>query len=312
MSHYLVTGGAGFIGSHIASKLVSEGHIVTVLDNLSTGYEANIPKEADFVKMDIGEEKAYESLKDLSCDGVFHLAAQSSGESSFFDPMADFKSHVLGTFHLLGWCRKKGVKRFMYASSMSVYGDPQVLPVTEEHPYNPKTFYAAGKISAEAYVKLHQTLGLNITIFRMFSVYGPGQNMQNRAQGMASIYLSYMLEGVPIVVKGAKERFRDLIYIDDVTDAWVMSLNQPKTFGQTYNLASGRKTTVENLLRNMKKLFGSENYPVDFQSSTPGDQFGVVADVSRIQIDLGWSAKVNLETGLSEMIEYERKRKSTG
>lgn len=312
MNHYIVTGGAGFIGSHIASRVVAEGHRVTVLDNLSTGYESNIPTGADFIRMDVGDEKSYERLKNLSCDGVFHLAAQSSGEASFSDPRGDFNSHALGTFNLLEWCRNRGGKRFLYASSMSVYGDPQVLPVSEDHRYHPKTYYAAGKISAEAYVKLHQTLGLNTTVFRMFSVYGPGQNLANKAQGMVSIYLSYMLEGTPVVVKGVKERFRDLIYIDDVVEAWVMSLHQPKTYGQTYNLASGRKTNVEELLNKMRKAFGSEDYPIEFQTSTPGDQFGVVADVSRIQWDLCWSAKVDLETGLGKMIDGERKRKSIG
>ena len=223
----MVTGGAGFIGSHVASQLVAEGYKVSIVDNLATGFEKNIPPEADFIKCDLGEKEEFKKISKLNCDALFHFAGQSSGEASFKDPYADLKSHLLSTCWLLEWCKQKNVKRFIYASSMSVYGDPVCLPVDENHPIFPKSFYAAGKISAETYIKLYQTMNINTTIFRLFSVYGPGQNMANKAQGMASIFLSYMLEEAPIIVKGSKKRFRDFIYIDDVVNAWLKAINNP-------------------------------------------------------------------------------------
>lgn len=308
--HIIVTGGAGFIGSHIASRLLSEGYKVTILDNLSTGKEENIPQGADFIKIDLGQEISYGYLKNITCEAVFHLAGQSSGEGSFKEPFYDLQSHILSTFWLLEWCKKKGISRFLYASSMSVYGEPNYLPVDENHPLQPKTFYAAAKISAEAYVKLYQSLGINTTILRLFNVYGPGQNLDNKMQGMASIYLSYMLEQVSVIVKGSKERIRDLIYIDDVVDAWLSSFNNPVTFGKVYNLGSGKRIKVEDLLNTLKDLFGDQNYPIEYRDGTPGDQFRVVANIEQITQDLKWMPKVDLQTGLKKMMEFEKKRLS--
>ncbi|MBL7129806.1 MAG: NAD-dependent epimerase/dehydratase family protein [Candidatus Omnitrophica bacterium] len=304
--HIVVTGGAGFIGSHITSRLISEGYRVTILDNLSSGKEENIPRGADFIKIDLGEETAYTGLKNLSFDAIFHLAGQSSGEASFIDPHYDFRSHVISTFLLLDCCRKKMVSRFIYASSMSVYGDPDYLPVNEKHPLQPKTFYGAAKISAEAYVKLYQTLGINTTILRLFSVYGPGQNLENRMQGMASIYLSYMLEQVPVIVKGSRKRCRDFVYIDDVVDAWFASFDNSVTYGKVYNVGSGEKTRVADLLETLKISLGYKDYPIEYKEGTPGDQFGVVADITRIRQELKWNSKVNLQAGLNKMVEFER------
>ncbi len=302
----IVTGGAGFIGSHIVSRLLSEGYKVTILDNLSTGKRENVPQGADFIKIDLGEESAYSLLKDIDCEAVFHLAGQSSGEASFQEPFYDLRSHVMSTFFLLEWCRAKGVRRFLYASSMSVYGDPNSLPVGEGHPLQPKTFYAAAKVSAEAYIKFYQTLGINTTILRLFSVYGPGQNLSNRMQGMISIYLSYMLKNEPIVVKGTRERVRDFVYVDDVIEAWMEAFRNPVTYTKIYNVASGKETKVEDLLNTLLESFGNYDCPIIYEGSTPGDQFGVVADITRIKEDILWRPKVGLKEGLNKMIEFEK------
>jgi len=305
----LITGGAGFIGSYMARRLLSENYKVVVADNLFTGKEENIPKGADFLKLDLGDRAAYNKLKDLSCEAVFHLAGQSSGEISFKDPVYDFNSHVMSTFLLLEWCRKRAVKRFIYASSMATYGDPDHLPIDEDHPQRPKTFYAAAKMSAEAYIKLFQTLGIDTTIMRLFSVYGPGQNLENKLQGIASIYLSYMLEGAPIFVRGSKDRFRDLVYITDVVDAWMAAFKNRSSFGRTYNVASGVKTKVEDLVEALRSAFGDKDYPVKYsKESTPGDQFGVVADIKRIKGDLGWKPNVSLDEGIKKMVDFEKTR----
>ena len=163
-------------------------------------------------------------------------------------------------------------------------------------------------MSAEAYIKLYQTMGINTTIFRLFNVYGPGQNLDNKIQGMASIYLSYMLEGTPIIVRGSKDRFRDFIYIDDVVDVWLKSFDNPVTYGKLYNLASGEKTRVEDLIVILKSSFGNNGYPVEYRNGTPGDQFGIAADISRIMKELKWRPKTNLHSGLNKMVDFEKKR----
>jgi len=304
----IVTGGAGFIGSHIASRLINSGYDVTILDNLSTGTLKNVPEGASFIKMDLSLEKSLLKLKRIKGEALLHLAGQSSGEASFRDPLYDFKSHVLSTFWLLKWCKDNGVKRFMYASSMSTYGDPLYQPVDEAHPQNPKTFYGSAKSSAEAYIKLYHSLGLNTTIFRLFSVYGPGQNLSNKMQGMVSIYLSYLLENKPILVKGPLQRFRDLVFVDDVVDIWLASLDNPVTYGKVYNVASGKKTTVTRLLRLLKFYYGDPDHKVQLRKGTPGDQFGVVADISRISKDLKWSPQHSLRSGLKSMVDIEKRR----
>ncbi len=308
MRSVLVTGGAGFIGAAIARALLARGHRVMIADNLSTGLRANVPSGADFVEIDLAEREAYGVFDSHSFDTVFHLGAQSSGEASFVDPWYDFNSHATATFLLLDMCRRRGIGRFLYASSMSVYGDPDYLPVDEGHPTRPKTFYAAGKLAAESYLRLFGTLGIATTAFRMFSVYGPGQNMANKMQGMASIYLSFILENRPITVKGSKDRFRDLVYIDDVVDAWLAAWENPAAHGQTYNLGTGEKTTVAALLDALIRAAGKPNYPIEFATGTPGDQQGMVAGIDKLRRELAWIPTTGLVAGIQRMTHYYLER----
>ncbi|MBF0320221.1 MAG: NAD-dependent epimerase/dehydratase family protein [Nitrospirae bacterium] len=302
--HVIVTGGAGFIGSHLALALLTKGHRVTILDNLHTGKEKNIPKGADFINIDLGADNV--PLRGLNCDAVFHLAGQSSGEASFDDPEYDFRSHVLSTFNMLRWCKETGVSRFIYSSSMSVYGDPDTLPINEGHALRPKTFYGAGKAAAEAYINLFSRLGLNTTVFRLFSVYGPGQDLDNKMQGMLSIYLSYMLEGNPVIVKGSAGRYRDFINVGDIVAAWLLAYESPVSFGKTYNLATGVKTTVQDLLNELKSAFNAKDYPIEFGQNTAGDQFGTVGDISLIKKDLNWQPAIDLKAGIAAMAKWAR------
>lgn len=307
--HIIVTGGAGFIGSHLAAASLEMGHHVTVLDNLHTGKEDNIPEGADFINIDLGHESSYSRIDGIKCDAVFHLAGQSSGEASFDDPEYDFKSHVASTFYMLKWCKDQGVSRFLYSSSMSVYGDPDNVPVGEGHSFKPKTFYAAGKAAAESYINLYGRLGLDTTVFRLFSVYGPGQNLDNKMQGMLSIYLSYMLEGSPVIVKGSPERYRDFINVSDVVAAWLSSYENPVTYGKLYNLGTGVKTTVSELLNELKAAINAPGYPIEFAQNTAGDQFGTVADISLIKKDLNWRPAIDLNAGIVHMVSWAQGRR---
>lgn len=305
----LITGGAGFIGSHLAKRLLSEGHSVTIIDNLATGSKKNVLSEATFIKADLCNKNVLNKLPSKEYDAVLHLAAQSSGEVSNEQPEHDLKVNTLSTLQLLKWCKDSGIPRFVYASSMAVYGDAAHSPVSESDPCQPLSFYGISKISSEQYVQHFSHEGLDTTCFRMFSVYGPGQSITNMKQGMVSIFLAYLLKGEPIWVKGSGDRFRDFIFIDDVVNAWCSSLDCSRTFGKIYNLATGKKTLVRELVEKEIRIFGSEpaTYPVKYEGHTPADQFGLFADISRIREDLAWKPTVSIDAGLKQMFAWAKK-----
>lgn len=306
MRRALVTGGAGFIGSHLTERLLNEGWSVHIVDNLSTGFKTNIPKDAEFTFLDLSKEDFVSNLPKNSFDAVFHLAAQSSGEISFDDPAYDLKINCLSTLLLLDWSFKNGIKRFIYTSSMSIYGEQEAQPVKEEVMPKPKSFYGIGKLASESYVNIYSTMGINTTSLRLFNVYGPRQNMENLRQGMVSIYMAYILKKEEVAVKGSPDRYRDFIYIDDVIDVCMVCLDNPATFGKTYNIASGEKTHVKVLLENELRAFGYDplTYPVKYAAFTPGDIFGIYADISAIKEDTGWEPKTSLAEGLGKMVKW--------
>jgi UDP-glucose 4-epimerase len=303
--HYLITGGAGFIGSHVAHHLLGAGGQVTILDNLSTGRRENIPKRAAFIECDLTDETFPRALDGKGIDAIIHLAAQSSGEISFERPAYDLKTNTLGTLLLLRWSLENNVKKFIYSSSMSVYGDGPDRPVTEEGPINPKSFYGVGKIASEHYINIFNDMGLETTILRFFNVYGPGQNMENIKQGMVSIFMSYIARGEPILVKGTLERFRDFVYIDDVVRAIDFSLEKEGSNGGTFNVCTGRRTSIARLLDMIKASFGEpKDYPIDLAPPTPRDQHGVYGSNAKIRRILGWSPAISLEDGLARMASW--------
>jgi len=309
MSRYIVTGGAGLIGSVIAEKLIKRGDSVLVLDNISTGNSANIPLKAEFVEGDLTDPGTFESIDPKDVEAVLHLGAQSSGEVSHEDPVHDFDVNARGTLLLLRWCERCEIRRFLFASSMAIYG-PSEGPLSEGRTSSPHSFYGASKIAAEGYVNLFGRQGGQPTIFRMFNVYGPGQNIGNLKQGMASIYLAYLIQGEPILVKGAFNRYRDFVYVDDVADAWLAALHLPASINGTYNLGSGRKTTVRELLDGLIRAFEQDpaTYPVVQGDGTPGDILGSIADISAARRDLCWEPKMELSEGLKRMVGWAQKK----
>lgn len=308
MARYLITGGAGFIGASMARRCVDRGDDVTVLDNLSTGARENVPAGARLFVADIRDEGCWTALDAAGAagiDAILHFAAQSSGEISHMDPLADFDTNARGTFLLLQWAERHDISRVLHASSMAVYGSAE-SPLAEDSPIAPASFYGASKAAAEDSVSLFGRRCGATTIFRMFNVYGPGQDLANLRQGMASIYLAYLLRGEPIVVKGSLDRFRDLIYIDDVLDVWLQAIDHPAAVGATYNLGTGVRTTVRELLDALVRATGQTPgaYPVTVASSTSDDIHGTVADIARITHDLGWIPQVTLNEGLRRMVAW--------
>lgn len=309
----LVTGGAGFIGSCLSRRLLAAGHTVTIVDNFFTGSRENVPAGAILVEGDIGRPETLSSLPQADYDAVCHLAAQSSGAVSMEQPHYDFQTNAVSTVLLARWCRLRGVRRFVYASSMAVYGNPSNSPVSEDTPLKPVSYYGVSKLASEGILRLAATEGIEATALRMFNVYGPGQNMANLRQGMASIYLAYLLKGEPVPVTGSLDRFRDFVYIDDVVDAWMMLLGGPSSPYSVYNLGSGTPTTVRRLLA---MLLAScdlpHDYPVREMPPPPGDQFGLYANCELAARELGWRARTPIDTGLRRMVQWAKSARSGG
>lgn len=306
MSNYLVTGAAGFIGSHLAKTLLEQGHTCITIDNLSTGFESNIPDRCEFIKGDTFDDKVIEKLENQKFDAIFHIAGQSGGMTSFDNPIYDLDSNVTSTLKLLDYAKKTGCKTFVYASSMSVYGDENPCPVTEKAgELKPKTFYAVGKIASEGYMRMYSNqFGIKCTALRFNNTYGPGQNMENLRQGMVSIYMAMAIKNHHIHVMGDKNRFRDFVHVSDNVNACIMAANgnEPELFN-VYNIATNRKTTCEELINYMRPYLPFD-ITVEYNGNTPGDQFGIYCDYSKIKNALGWEPKVRLEDGLKNMCEW--------
>ncbi|MFD1294235.1 NAD-dependent epimerase/dehydratase family protein [Lutibacter holmesii] len=304
MKKILVTGAAGFIGSAIAKKLLSEGNEVVTIDNLSTGKREVIPEGCEFIEGNVYDVSIIDKLVEYKFDIIIHFAGQSSGEVSFEDPVYDLKTNTQSTVMLLDFAKKTGCKEFIYASSMSVYGDHEDPYVDELSFTKPKSFYAIGKMASEHYMRIYSGFGIKTTALRLFNVYGIGQNLDNLKQGMASIFLAQALKDNHIFVKGAKDRFRDFVYIDDVVEAVILSIGRKKgDIYDFYNVSNGEKVTVERII-NTIKLNLPYDISVEYGSGTPGDQNGIYGDSSKIYNDLGWTANSIFKDGMKKMINY--------
>ena len=306
----LVTGGAGFIGSHLSRRLITCGYQVTIVDNLSTGLRENVPPEAVFLELDLSQPNSIHKLPAGPYQAVCHLAGQSSGEHSFHDSLCDLDANARSTLLLSRWALEKNVPVFLHASSMGVYGQVDQAPVPETRIPRPISYYGASKYSAEQILHVAACEGLRTVSFRMFSVYGPGQNLVNMKQGMVSIYLAFLLKNEPLIVKGPLSRIRDFVYIDDVVRAWELALNG--TTSGVFNVGSGNAMSVGALID--KLLFNcglDRNYPVREVEGTPGDQNGLYADITQIRNVLGWEPRTPLREGLAKTVAWagEMKRR---
>lgn len=300
----IVTGGAGFIGSHLTRKLLNEGWDVLVLDNLSSGYRTNVPEGARFKWIDLSNENIKEQLPNEKFDVIFHLASHVGQETSFENPIHDLKTNIFPTISLLNWAIEQQVKQIIFASSVNLYGNPDQEPITEKARIDLPSPYAVGKFASEALFKIYSNFGVQYTCLRLFNIYGPGQDMENLLQGMASIYMAYVAKNEPILVRGSFERYRDFVFVSDAADAFYRSVNT-KAYGKIYNVCTGKKTHVKELLEMIIKAMGFDpnTYPIVQGKPTRQDQFGFVGDPSLIENELGWSSKIKIEDGIKEMAE---------
>lgn len=306
MADYLVTGVGGFIGAAVAVRLLAAGHRVVGVDNLTTGYVENVPPGCDFFKADCQDATLYERLPALRYDAIMHIAGQSSGEISFDDPVYDLRTNAESTLHLLKFALKVGCSRMIYASTMSVYGMQPDHPVCEDAPCFPHSFYGVGKLASEHYLRLYEQYGVASTSLRLFNVYGPGQNMANLRQGMVSIFMAMMIADNRIHVKGAPDRYRDFVNINDVVDAFLLCLDNPDSRGGIFNIAGSGKVTVGQLIEKMVALH-PHVVDVKFEGSTAGDIPGIHADLAHAAKVLGYAPKVAIDDGLAEMYAWAAK-----
>ena len=309
----LVTGGAGFIGSHLVDGLLAEGNSVCVIDNESTGSRGNVATAADFFSGDVRSDDDLRKAFDPVPDAVFHVAGQASIKLAYADPGEDLGVNVGGTIKVLEHCLERGVPRLVFAGSMTVYGNPLRVPTPEDEPPAPVSFYGTTKYAAERYVHLTGARtdldpGLAVSCLRMFNVYGPRQSLSNPYQGVLAIFLGNLLRGEPIRIDGDGEQSRDFVFIEDVVRAWIACLDDPRSIGRVLNLGSGTPTTINALCDAVLDQFGHSRstYPVNRGEQQQGDVRSSAADVTAIRETLDWAPRVDLGEGLRQTVEWAR------
>lgn len=296
----LVTGVGGFIGAHVARRFVAAGYDVVGVDDFSSGYRKNVPQEVSLVIGNLAETTTIAALPH-GCELILHLAGQSSGEVSFDDPIQDLRKNTVSTLNLIRYGIDNRASRFVYASSMSTYGNVSDAPVDEAIPCAPLSCYGVGKLAAEGYLRVYSGR-LPFVALRMFNVYGPGQDMANLRQGMVSIFLAQALADGRVHVKGSLDRYRDFIYIDDVVEAWYRAATFPESVNQIINLGTGVRTSVKQLLEVIHTHIPEATW-YD-QGSTPGDQYGIYADPGALARILNMKSFVPLETGIKNFVKW--------
>ena len=304
----LITGGAGFIGSHLVKSLDFRKFDIFVVDNLSTGNKKNLPANVKFLKLDCSNKSIIKRLENINFDCVYHLAGQSSGEYSFYEPFEDFSSNLLGTINVIKLCLKTTKKRIIFTSSMSVYGN-YIKAVTELDKCNPKSFYGLSKLSSENYIKFFTKKKLKYTILRLFNIYGPGQNFDNKLQGMVSIYLDQALKNKRINIKGPKDRYRDFVYINDVIEILNKARIRKEAINNTFNVGSGKKTKVHELIKIISNNLNLKKNSIKYIHSTPDDTFGIYSNKSKIKKFLRKEKFINLKEGIKKTINYEKSKR---
>ena len=300
----LVTGGAGFIGSHIVDAYVDAGHEVVIIDDLSTGHARHVNPRARFLKMDVRDPELQDLFAAEGFNIVNHQAARGDVRASMEDPEGYADVNIRGGIHLLECSRRSGVSKFIYASTGGcVYGEPQYLPADEQHPIAPRDPYGASKASFELYLPLYSlNYGLRYTILRYPNVYGPRQDPFGEA-GVVSIFIGQMLRGLQAVINGDGEQIRDFVYVADVVEANLLALE--KGDDQIYNLGWGRGISINEIFRRLQTLTGYRLAEVHGPPKL-GEVRRSVLNATKAQQELGWRPTVEIEEGLRRTVEYFR------
>jgi UDP-glucose 4-epimerase len=298
----LLTGGAGFIGSHVADLCIQEGHDVVIIDDLSSGKPANIPPKASFYELSILNPKVKDVFKNETPDAIIHHAAQISVRNSVEDPIHDMEINIRGTLHLLQEAVLNNIKKFLFASTGgAIYGEHDYFPADEQHPPRPLSPYGIGKLAAEKYLYFfNKTYNLNYTSLRYSNVYGPRQDPHGEA-GVVAIFTCKMLNNGEPIINGSGEQTRDYVFVKDVARANLLALNLD--FVGEINIATGQETTVNRLFAILNELTQS-NAPEKRGSQLPGEQFRSVLSWEKAKKELNWNPQVSLEDGLRQTVKF--------
>ncbi len=293
--------------------MLDEGWDVCVIDNESTGRREDVPDDCAYIRGDITDRGDLERAFETSPDVVFHVAGKASNIRCFDDPLSDIRVNLLGTTNVVEKCVERRVRRLVYAGSMTGYGAMETLPVSEEAPLRPISYYGIGKAAAERFVlatarRTDLPAPFSATVFRMFNVYGPGQSLTNPYQGVLAIFIGRLLRGEPCVVYSDGNQTRDLVFIDDVTRAWAIAARNGKADGEAINLASGRSWSILQLIERVCSAMDKDLAPgtICFESERPGDQRETAADISKAGHVLGWTPEIDLEEGLRRTVAWAR------
>jgi len=303
----LVTGGAGFIGSHIAAALVANGARVRIIDDLSTGYRENVNEvggDVDFVHASLADEKSLrKALEDVEL--VFHEAAIPSVPRSVENPRQTHIASVDSTFSLLDAARQMKVRRIVYAASSSAYGDQPTLPKVEDMLPDPLSPYAVAKLVGEYYAQVFSRVyGLETVSLRYFNVFGPRQDPSSQYSGVISRFIAALLSGEQPVIYGDGEQSRDFTYIANVVDANLKAAETTKGIGTVINVANGERITLNELLKEVQELTGKTDVAVDYRAPRAGDVLHSLADITRARESLGFEPRVGLREGLQSTIDW--------
>jgi UDP-N-acetylglucosamine/UDP-N-acetyl-alpha-D-glucosaminouronate 4-epimerase len=306
----LVTGGGGFIGSHLVRRLLREGQTVRVLDNFATGRRGNLEEVIDEIELIEGDLQSYERVHNAirGCDLAFHLGALPSVPRSIQDPLTSNATNVVGTLNVLLAARDEGLRRVVYASSSSLYGASAELPKREDMPALPIAPYAVSKLAAEGYCRaFHQVYGLETVALRYFNVFGPGQDPQSQYAAVIPNFITAALEDRRPIVHGDGEQSRDFTFVDNAVDANLLAASAEGGAGQAFNVACGERTSLNSIVARLAALTGREIEPVH-TDPRPGDVRHSLADISKAREILGYVPAVDFEEGLRRTYaEYEER-----
>ena len=300
----LITGGAGFIGSHLADRLLADGHEVVVLDDLSTGHVDHLNPAARFYQMDVQSPWLDELFKIERPEAVLHQAAQASVRHSVEDPVFDASVNVLGTVTLLQASVRHGVRRFLYASTGgAIYGDTDAIPTPEDVPTLPVSPYGASKLAAEVYLRtFHALNGLSYAALRYANVYGPRQDPHGEA-GVVAIFARRLLGGETARINGDGKQTRDFVYVGDVAEANARALTSDAV--GSFNVGTGVETDINTIFQLLKRATGN-NQPEAHGPAMAGEQRRSVVDARKIDKVMGWRPRTSLEAGLDATVRYFR------
>lgn len=296
-----ITGGAGFIGSHLVDRLIEDGHTVQVIDNLYTGNKEFVHSKAQFVELDIRDPKLYSVLEEFRPDYIFHEAAQTEVSTSMSDPMLDCDINLMGLINLLNAAVKLDVKKFLMPSSAAVYGNLDTLPLNEEMIGNPSSFYGLTKLTTEHYLRIyHEAFGLPYICYRYSNVFGPRQGNGGEG-GVISIFAKAIVQGSSIIIYGDGKQTRDFIYVDDVVEANILGMQHQVT--GIYNVSTGISSSVNLLVDEFRNISGKA-IEVVYDKPRLGDIRDSVLATDKSEKELLFTAKYNLHDGLIKTYEY--------